>query len=114
MLNVRFIFKMLGLMFILETLFMLMALAVAFIYQGNDVEPLALSSGILFGFGVLFYLIGIRANEHSAGRREGMLIVTLTWTLLSLFGMLQAVMSTVLPTPTLKPCPASQQRVLPS
>ena len=88
MLNVRFIFKMLGLMFILETLFMLMALAVAFIYQGNDVEPLALSSGILFGFGVLFYLIGIRANEHSAGRREGMLIVTLTWTLLSLFGML--------------------------
>lgn len=88
MLNVRFIFKMLGLMFILETLFMLMALAVAFIYQGDDVEPLALSSGILFGFGVLFYLIGIRANEHSAGRREGMLIVTLTWTLLSLFGML--------------------------
>ena len=47
MLNVRFIFKMLGLMFILETLFMLMALAVAFIYQGDDVEPLALSSGIL-------------------------------------------------------------------
>ena len=64
MLNVRFIFKMLGLMFILETLFMLMALAVAFIYQGNDVEPLALSSGILFGFGVLFYLIGIRANDR--------------------------------------------------
>ena len=35
MLNVRFIFKMLGLMFILETLFMLMALAVAFIIHAD-------------------------------------------------------------------------------
>ena len=32
--------------------------------------------------------MGFKANEHSAGRREGMLIVTLTWILFSLFGML--------------------------
>lgn len=88
MLNVRFIFKMLGLIFILETLFMLSAFAVAFIYQGDDVKPLAISSAILFGSGLLLYLLGIHANEHAAGRREGMLIVTLTWALLSLFGML--------------------------
>lgn len=88
MLNVRFIVKMLGMMFILETLFMLLATVVAFLYDGEDVYPLLLSSGILFGAGVLFYLMGFRANDHSAGRREGMLTVTLIWILLSLFGML--------------------------
>lgn len=75
-------------MFILETIFMLMAVVVAFIYKGGDFYPLLISSGILFGFGIVFYLIGMRANEYAAGRREGMLVVALTWTLLSLFGML--------------------------
>ena len=88
MLNVRFIVKMLGVMFILETFFMLAATVVAFLYRGSDVYPLLISSGILFGTGFLFYSMGLKANEHSAGRREGMLIVTLTWILFSLFGML--------------------------
>lgn len=88
MLNVRFIIKMLGVMFILETLFMVAATAVAFLYRGSDMYPLLLSSGILFGTGALFYLIGFRANEHASGRREGMLIVALTWALFSFFGML--------------------------
>ena len=88
MLNIRFIIKMLGMMFILETLFMLAATAVAFLYKGNDFYPLLQSSGIMFGTGVLFMLIGLRANEHTAGRREGMLTVTLTWALFSLLGML--------------------------
>ncbi|WP_455631523.1 TrkH family potassium uptake protein [Parabacteroides sp.] len=88
MLNIRFIVKMLGMMFILETFFMLAATAVAFFYKGNDFYPLLFSSGTLFGVGVLCYATCFHANEHSAGRREGMLVVTLTWALLSLFGML--------------------------
>lgn len=88
MLNIRFIVKMLGIMFILETLFMLSSAVVSFLYGGKDIYPILLSCGILFGTGVVFYLIGLRANEFSAGKREGMLIVTLTWILLSFFGML--------------------------
>ena len=38
MLNVRFIVKMLGVMFILETFFMLAATVVAFLYRGSDVR----------------------------------------------------------------------------
>ena len=75
-------------MCILETLFMLMAVVVAFLYKGGDFYPLLLSSGILFGVGVSLYAIGFRANEYTAGRREGMLTVTFTWILLSLLGML--------------------------
>lgn len=88
MLNVLFILKMLGMMFILETFFMLLATIVAFIYGGNDFYPLLCSSGLLFLAGFLFYSIGFKADEHSAGRREGMLIVMLTWIFLSLFGMM--------------------------
>lgn len=87
-LNIRFIVKMLGLMLMLETLFMLSAVVVAFLYKGNDLYPLALSSGIMFGSGAILYLAGFRANESTAGRREGMLTVTLTWILFSFFGML--------------------------
>ena len=88
MLNVRFIIKMLGGMFILETLFMLAAAAVAFLYKGNDLIPLLVSCGIMFGTGLLCYTVGFRANEYNVGRREGMLIVTLTWIFCSLLGML--------------------------
>ena len=62
MLNVRFIVKMLGVMFILETFFMLAATVVAFLYRGSDVYPLLISSGILFGTGFLFYSMGFKAN----------------------------------------------------
>jgi trk system potassium uptake protein TrkH len=88
MLNLRFILKMLGAMFIMETIFMLLAAGVAFIYAEGDLLPLLLSCGILFTSGFACYLTGWRANEQEAGYREGMLIVALTWTLLSLFGML--------------------------
>lgn len=87
-LNISFIFKMLGIMFMIETLFLLLALGVSFLYPGDDTFAIGISCGILFGTGLLFFLIGLRTNEHAAGRREGMLVVTLTWALLSLFGML--------------------------
>ncbi len=75
-------------MCILETLFMLIAVGVAFHYKGDDFYPLLISSGILFSVGTILYTLGFRANEYTAGRREGMLTVTFTWILLSLMGML--------------------------
>lgn len=100
MLNIRFIIKMLGGMFILETLFLLAATAVAFMYEGNDLIPLLQSCGIMFGTGLLFYAIGFRANEYNVGRREGMLIVTLTWIFCSLLGMLPFYIGGYIPTVT--------------
>lgn len=88
MLNFRFIVKMLGSVFILETFFMLAAAAVSYVDKGDDLYPILLSCGILLAAGLLFYCIGFRANEYNAGKREGMLIVSLTWALLSFFGML--------------------------
>ena len=71
MLNVRFIVKMLGVMFILETFFMLAATVVAFLYRGSDVYPLLISSGILFGTGFCSTLWALRRkNTRPAGGKE--------------------------------------------
>lgn len=86
-LNIRFIVKMLGMMLILETFFMLIATAVAFFYKGSDFYPFLISSGMMCSAGIVLYLLGRRADEQWAGRREGMLTVTLTWMLFAFFGM---------------------------
>ncbi|CAK7064012.1 MAG: Trk system potassium uptake protein TrkH [Parabacteroides sp.] len=100
MLNFRFILKMLGGIFILETFFMLAATVVSFLSNGEDLIPLLKSCGIMFGTGLLFYAIGFRANEYNAGRREGMLVVTLTWIFCSLLGMLPFYLGGYIPTIT--------------
>lgn len=87
-------------MFILETLFLVAATIVAFMYKGNDLIPLLQSCGIMLGTGLLFYAIGFRANEYNVGRREGMLIVTLTWIFCSLLGMLPFYIGGYIPTVT--------------
>ncbi|MDD2436928.1 MAG: TrkH family potassium uptake protein [Massilibacteroides sp.] len=86
--NIRFVIKVLGILFILESLFMSSAVVVAYLYQGNDFMPLLISSLIMLSTGILFTLVGQKAKDSGNGRREGMLIVTLTWLLLSFLGML--------------------------
>lgn len=75
-------------LFILESLFMSLTVVVAYCYKGDDFIPLLISSSIMFLTGAVFSLIGRNAKDAGNGRREGMLIVTLTWLLLSFLGML--------------------------
>ncbi|WP_085536938.1 TrkH family potassium uptake protein [Massilibacteroides vaginae] len=86
--NIRFVIKILGLMFILESLFMSSAVIVSLIYGSSDLHPLLISCGIMLLTGAVFLMIGHNATDPGHGRREGMLIVTLTWLLISFLGML--------------------------
>ncbi|MDR0756839.1 MAG: TrkH family potassium uptake protein [Tannerella sp.] len=87
-LNIRFVFKVLGMMHMLESFFVLCATGVAFHYRGPDCCPLLVSFGIMLGAGLIFRLIGRNSRQMYTGRREAGLAVTLTWILLSFFGML--------------------------
>jgi trk system potassium uptake protein TrkH len=86
--NVLYIIKTLGSILILETIFLLIATGATFVYGGTGGMSLLISSGIMFGAGAFLFVIGRNADEYHAGRREGMLTVTLTWTILSFFGMM--------------------------
>jgi trk system potassium uptake protein TrkH len=79
---------MLGKIHLLESVFMLLAVAVAVRYGETDLRPLLISTGIMLGGGGLFLLAGRRAAEGMIGRSEAMLTVALTWILLSFFGMM--------------------------
>ena len=86
--NIRFVIRALGAFLILETGFLLMATGVAYLYGGADVMPLLMSAALMFGAGMALFLTGRKAHENHAGRREGILTVSLTWVILSLFGMM--------------------------
>lgn len=85
---------------ILESFFMIVAAGVAFWYKGDDFYPLLYSSGIMFVAGWGMYLLGWKADDYSSGRREGMLSVALTWTVLSFFGMMPYWLSGYIDNPT--------------
>lgn len=87
-LNIHFISKMLGLMLILETFFILLSALVAFRYNGNDVNSFLFTALVACGLGAMLYSFGFRANEASAGKREGMITVTLTWIIFCIIGAL--------------------------
>ncbi|MDR1407560.1 MAG: TrkH family potassium uptake protein [Tannerella sp.] len=87
-LNIRFVLKMLGLMHMLESLFVLAATGVAFYYREQDRYPLLVSSAVMLGVGLIFRLSGRNAGRMYTGRREGSLAVALTWILLAFFGMM--------------------------
>lgn len=86
--NYRFILKTLGFLLIIEALFMLLTAFVAFYYKEIAGDSFLLASGITLASGIVFRLIGIETEEHFIGKREGFLLVTLTWIVLSAFGMI--------------------------
>ncbi|MDR1332497.1 MAG: TrkH family potassium uptake protein [Tannerella sp.] len=87
-LNMRFVFKMLGLMHVIESFFVLCATGVAFYYGGDDRGPLLASFAIMLCVGLGFGLAGRNAGARYTGRRESSLAVTLTWLLLTFCGMM--------------------------
>ncbi len=89
--NFRFVSKIVGLTCILECGFLLSALFVALVYGGEDVLPFVFTMLTMLGLGSVGWLWGRRADSKQnkrLSRKEGMLIVTLIWLLLSFVGML--------------------------
>lgn len=94
--NVRIIFRVLGLLLLIEGVAMFLALVVSLIYNEYDQTAFLISSGIniLLG-GFIFFLT--RNAKRDIGRREGYLIVSLVWVVFSVFGSLPYVISGVIP-----------------
>ncbi len=86
--NHHLILRLLGMTFILETIFMLIPVGVSYLYQEADFYPFIYSNIILFIVGLVFYLLGKRSKNAFGGKKEGFITVTLIWVLLPLFGML--------------------------
>lgn len=86
--NYRFIFKTIGFLLIIESLCMMMATVVSFYYRETAGDAMLISSTITFFAGIFIRLIGTEDHDHPIGKRESFLAVSLTWVVLSAFGML--------------------------
>lgn len=88
--NFAFVFRVVGLMCLIETLFLLLSFFVSWFYHDGGMRWLGLTIVAACVVGLVCFLLGSGYKRHpkSPGKREGMLAVTATWVVLSLVGML--------------------------
>ena len=94
--NWRIVFKTMGVLTMLEALFMLIPTAVAFWYKEADLGAWIASSAVTWLS--CWWMLGAgRRAEKRVGEREGYVIVATVWVVYSLFGMLPYWLSGALP-----------------
>ena len=87
MVNRKIIYKVIGTLLMLEVLLLLVCMGVGFVYNENDICTFGLPAIVTFVVGLVLKLMGKNA-ENRMGRRDGYLIVSMTWIVFSLVGML--------------------------
>jgi len=94
--NLRLILKVLGVLILIESIFLLLMVFVPLYYGENDARYFLISSLISAIVGGVFFLLGKNAAPHM-GKREGAIIVTMVWIIFALFGMLPYWLSGAIP-----------------
>ncbi len=92
MVNYRLIYKVLGsLLFMLGSLLLICA-GIAFYYQEDDLMAFLIASAFTLSCGFVLHYMGHHA-DNNLSRRDSYLLVTVTWVVFSLFGMLPFLVS---------------------
>ena len=94
--NVKVIIKVIGFLLVIEGIFMFLSLPFS-IYYGEQETMAIIYSGIItiITGGILGF--STRKHPKNIGRKEGYVIVAITWIIISLFGTLPFVLSGAIP-----------------
>jgi len=95
--NYKIILSLLGLILILNGVFMLFCLPVSLYYGEKEWMALLLSCSVSLGVGVWLWFRNRSTENKELGKRDGYLIVTSSWLVMSLFGALPYVFSGSIP-----------------
>ena len=97
--NYRFVLSSIGLLLVIEALFMLFSAFVGEYYHDNAVKSIYNSSGITFLSGALLTFLGRKRHRKGGNisKREVYLTVTMAWLMLALFGTLPFLLSGAIP-----------------
>lgn len=93
--NNRMIVYLIGKILIVESVFMVPALLVSLIYQENETVVFLMSIGATLVVG--FFMSRVKVRKKMLSARDGMLIVSFSWILISFFGALPAYLSGSIP-----------------
>lgn len=88
-----------GRLLFVETIFLVISLAVALGYGGADVKSFLLTAAITGFVGAICYFTTQNCNKD-VGKREGYVVVSLVWVVFSLFGCLPYLFSGAIPSVT--------------
>ncbi len=87
LINIAIVLKVLSFLLVVEGVFMLSGIPFA-IYYKESIWPLLSSSLITIFVGLPVFLLTKKNDRKNVGKREGYLIVALTWVTISVFGTL--------------------------
>ena len=90
--NFKLISRVFGILLLIESFFILISGVVAVIYRESALWSFLISTVVTAGIGALMVYNG-RTFANQIGKREGFLIVSFSWVLFSLFGMLPFLIS---------------------
>ncbi|MCK5170020.1 MAG: TrkH family potassium uptake protein, partial [Bacteroidales bacterium] len=99
MINKKIIIQVMGLLLLIEGVFLGISTLVSLIYKQYDSSALFTTTIICFATGISLRLLTHNAQK-SIGKREGYIIVSLVWVVFSLFGALPFVISGAIPSYT--------------
>ena len=84
--NLRMLLRVIGLLLIIETLFMLIPMIVGYCY--GEKESISFLWSVLISGAAGGSMVSIRPKVREMGKREAILLTGMTWIVFSLFGML--------------------------
>lgn len=99
MINWKLIAKILGSLLFIEAFFMALCLTMTAIYHEDDVMSFVIATVATTAGATLFRLMGHGA-ENALSRRDAYVVVTLTWVVFSIFGMVPFMVNDAVPSLT--------------
>jgi len=97
MINIKVVINVLGLLVALSGALMLAGLPFSWYHDSRDQWAILAASGLTIATGVVAWRATHNADRTAIGKRDGYLIVTLGWVVMSLFGALPFVFSGAIP-----------------
>lgn len=96
--NFKLILKFLGILIMITSGFMLLSMAWSVYFNETDtIKTLLISSAITFGSGFALFLVTRQHDHRFIAKKEGYLIVTLTWVSITFFGTIPFSISGYIP-----------------
>lgn len=96
MINIKMIYRIMGFLVLLETVMLLCCIGVSFYYGEDDLTSFVITTGITFVVGSALLFAG-KSAERQLGKRDGIVIVSTSWLVISVFGMLPFYISGYIP-----------------
>lgn len=99
MVNTKMILRIMGVLLIIESVMLLLCISFSIYYGEDDLRAFAITTGLTGAIGTLSLAFS-RGARKQLSRKDGYFIVSLSWVVISLFGMLPYYFSGYIPSIT--------------